>query len=156
MSRGAGPQAPRCSGPAPRTRWRCFLPPAERCGRQPPGAWLLRLGQAWACWGWGWGVGGEGKWPSEQSWKELETTTYHLFRACEHPWNPSPLLLKRCKSGEMISCMAAGCFPRTLILNRREAFASDTARPSSCCSEVAPNQTPPRAAKGDLSSREDS
>lgn len=142
---------------APRTRWRSFLPPGGvgYAGGSSLRAWLPRLRQAWACWGAG-VVSGGSKWTSEQSWKELETTTYHLFRACEYPWNPSPLLLKRCKSGEMISCMAAGCFPRTLILNRRAAFASDTARPSSCCSEVAPNQTPPRAARGDLLSREDS
>lgn len=64
---------------------------------------------------------------------------------------PSPLLLKRCKFGEIISCMAAGCFSSTLIPYRSEGIsARHTARPSSCCSEVAPNQTPPSAIKQGL------
>ena len=47
--------------------------------------------------------------------------------------------------------MAAGCFSSTLIPYRSEGISvRHTARPSSCCSEVAPNQTPPSAIKRDL------
>lgn len=47
--------------------------------------------------------------------------------------------------------MAAGCFSSTLIPYRSEGISvRHTARPGSCCSEVAPNQTPPSAIKQDL------
>lgn len=67
--------------------------------------------------------------------------------------------MKRCKFGEIISCMAPGCFPSTLIRNRSEGIRlrhQQAARPSSRCSEGAPNQTPPSAAKEGVLSREDS
>lgn len=43
-------------------------------------------------------------------------------------WEPSPLLLKRCKFAKIISCMAPGCFPNAPILIGREVLVQVTSK----------------------------
>lgn len=70
-------------------------------------------------------------------------------------WKSASLLLKRCRSGERISCVALGCFPSTLVSSGVKGLSVRSRQGQVHIAQRSPpNPTPPSAAEGDLSSPE--